>query len=273
MITPTEHPVFVPRYRPDHGGNDFLGLRAVNTTLMGQCLPGINNVSQYLRPFSLIAWIFWKFYQLASAAHLKSPTNEQQRIWQEKVDLLFTWSHVLNGVQGIPGTRAVPPDGGRVPLDFGSWKRKPDSTSLLAAIQYGPPAKSTYGLAFIEETESGLLRTAGNGIELAEALDRCMSGSERKRLLQDIGEASATSNEVSALYQRWSILSPTPRERRAFRSAFYSESGIGDGTRTGARSATVRMILHVLETAKDSLDEEIGRAAIFHGLMLRRRTS
>lgn len=99
MITPTEHPVFVPRYRPDHGGNDFLGLRAVNTTLMGQCLPGINNVSQYLRPFSLIAWIFWKFYQLASAAHLKSPTNEQQRIWQEKVELLFTWSHVLNGVQ------------------------------------------------------------------------------------------------------------------------------------------------------------------------------
>ena len=273
MITPTERPIFVPKYRPDQGGNDFLGLRAVNTALMGECLPGINNVSQHLRPFSLIAWIFWKFYHLAGSANIKSPTSEQQRIWQEKIEVLFTWSHVLNGVQGIPGTRANAPPGPRVPLDFASWKRKLDSTSLLAAIQYGPPAKSTYGLSFIEETESGLLRTTGNGIELAEALDHSLNGVGRRKLLQQIGKASATSSEVAELYRHWTIQKPTAREKRAFRAAFYSEADIGNGSRTAFRSATVSLLLGVLKSARVGLTVDEIRNALFHGMVLQQRTS
>ena len=273
MIKPTERPIFVPKYRPDQGGNDFLGLRAVNTALMGECLPGINNVSQHLRPFSLIAWIFWKFYHLAAAANLKLPTSEQQQIWQEKVEVLFTWSHVLNGIQGIPGTRANVPSGSRVPLDFASWKRKPDSTSLLAAIQYGPPAKSTYGLSFIEESESGLLRTTGNGIQLAEALDHSLDGVGRRKLLQDIGEASATANEVAELYRYWTIHKPSAREKRAFRAAFYSEADTGNGSRTGSRSATISLVLGALQSAKSGLTVEEIRSALFHGLVLQQRTS
>jgi len=47
MIDQMSRPRFVKKYSPDQGGNDFLGLRAVNTNLMSLCLPGINNVTTH----------------------------------------------------------------------------------------------------------------------------------------------------------------------------------------------------------------------------------
>ena len=145
----TEVPVFVSPYRPEQGGTDFLGLRQVNVDLMDECLPGFNNVSSYVRPFSVISWVYWKFHDLA-AAHIDEPDLKQQQVWQEKAEILFTWGHILNGVRGIPGTDSRPPRAGTVSLDFESWKRIPTSTSLMAAVQYGPAAKVSDGLGFIE---------------------------------------------------------------------------------------------------------------------------
>jgi hypothetical protein len=204
---------------------------------------------------------------------VKSVTSEELRVWQDKIETLFTWSHVLNGVGGIPGTQAVAPKSGYVPLDFASWKRQPGSTSLMAAIQYGPAAKSPEGLGFIEQTESGLFRTTGFGNQLAEALDKCLDGIGRTKLLRDLSEATATANEVSELYKHWSIQAPTAKERRAFWSAFYSESAIGDGTRTGSRSATLYLILRLLETAQAPLTTTEIRSALFHGMILQRKPS
>jgi hypothetical protein len=268
MIEPTKKPIFVAKYNPDHGGNDFLGLRAVNTNLMGRCLPGINNVSAHVRPFALIAWIFWRFHQLATAANLISVTSEELRVWQEKIETLFTWSHVLHGVGGIPGTQAVAPKSG-----FASWKRQSGSTSLMAALQYGPAAKSPKGLGFIEQTESGLFRTTGYGNQLAEGLDKCLNGVGRAKLLRNLAEASATANEVSDLYSHWAIQTPTAKERRAFWSAFYSEPDVGDGTLTGNRSATLYLILGLLKTAQTPLTTDEIRSALFYGMILQRKPS
>jgi hypothetical protein len=273
MIEPTQKPIFVAKYNPDHGGNDFLGLRAVNTNLMGQCLPGINNVSAHVRPFALIAWIFWKFHQLAAATNTKSATSDELRVWREKIEVLFTWSHVLHDVGGIPGTHAVVPKSGYAPLDFASWKRQSGSTSLMAAIQYGPAAKSPDGLGFIEQTESGLFRTTGFGNQLAAGLDKCLDGVGRTKLLRDLSEALATANEVADLYSHWAIQTPTAKERGAFWSAFYSEQTVGNGTRTGNRSATLYLILRLLETAQAPLTTDKIRSALFHGMILQRKTS
>ena len=273
MIESTQRPIFVAKYSPDQGGNDFLGLRAVNTNLMGQCLPGINNVSAHLRPFSLIAWIFWKFHQLSVAANRTSPTSEELQVWRAKIEVLFTWSHVLNGVGGIPGTQAHVPKSGYAPLDFAAWKRQPSSTSLMAAIQYGPAAKSPDGLGFIEQTEHGLFRTTGFGNQLADALEKSLDGVGRPKLLQDLSQASATPKEVSELYSHWAIQTPTAKERRAFWSAFYSESAIGGGSRTGDRSATLSLILQLLQTAKRPLTVDEIRSSFFHGMILQRKSS
>jgi hypothetical protein len=208
---------------------------------MDECLPGINNVCQHVRPFSLIAWIFWKFHKIAATRGLNSLTSEQLRVWREKIEILYTWSHVLNGVWGIPGTlSATPSTSGYVPLDFPSWKRNPDSTSLMAAIQYGPAAKSGRGLAFIEPTESGLFRATGYGIELAEALEKCLDGVGRKRLLQDIEPATALAKEVSDLYEHWSLKTPSAKEKKGFRSAFYSAGVAGEDSRLGSPRGSPR---------------------------------
>jgi hypothetical protein len=90
-LVATEAPVFVKAYRPDQGGTDFLGLRQVNVDIMDACLPGINNVSDFVRPFSVISWIYWKFHQLAAAEGAKKVSETELKIWQEKVEILFTW--------------------------------------------------------------------------------------------------------------------------------------------------------------------------------------
>ena len=271
MITPPHKPIFVPKYNPDHGGNDFLGLRAVNTNLMGQCLPGINNVVIHVRPFALISWIFWKFYQLAAVANQKMVTSDQLRVWQEKIEILFTWSHVLHGVGGIPGTQAVVPKTGFAPLDFASWKRQPSSTSLMAALQYGPAAKSPDGLGFIEQTESGLFRTTGFGNHLAEALNKALEGVGRSKLLRDLTDASATPAEAAELYRHWAIQTPTSKERRAFWSAFFSEASLGNGTRAGERSVTLLLVMQTLRTASGFRTEDEIRSALFHGMVTQRK--
>jgi hypothetical protein len=267
MIDEISRPRFVKKYSPDQGGNDFLGLRAVNTNLMSLCLPGINNVTTHVRPFSIIAWIYWKFHELATEARLKSVSNTDLRVWQEKIEILFTWSHVLNNVAGIPGTLSLPPSSGYVPLDFESWKRQFGSTSLMAAIQYGPAAKAPDGLGFIEQTESGGFRTTGNGNQMAAALDRRLNGVGRPKLLRNIGAASARADEVKDLFQRWSVLSPSESERKSFWSAFYSESAIGQKSRTGNRSATVGLILRLLNASDKPLTAEQIRVGLFHGMV------
>jgi hypothetical protein len=143
----------------------------------------------------------------------------------------------------------------------------------MAALQYGPASKSPDGLGFIERTESGLYRTIGFGNQLAEGLDKCLDGVGRTRLLRDLGQASATANEVSELYGHWALQAPTAKERRAFWSAFYSESAIGDGTRTGNRSATVYLILRLLETAQAPLTTDEVRSNLFHGIILQKKPS
>lgn len=267
MIDPVSRPRFVKKYSPPQGGNDFLGLRVVNTNLMSLCLPGINNVTGHIRPFSVVAWMFWKAHQLATAAHIKSLTSADLQIWKEKVEILFTWSHVLHGVGGIPGTLSVPPGSGYVPLDFESWKRQAGSTSLMAAIQYGPAAKAPDGLGFIEQVKSGVFRTTGFGNQLAAALDRRLDGAGRPKLLGSLGAASARSDEVKDLFQKWSVASPSERERNAFWSAFYSDSAIGQKSRLGNRSATVDLILRVLTATDFRVSEQQIRAALFYGMV------
>src|SRR5665213_4438193 len=83
-------PQLVTPYDPDHGGVDFLGMRAVNLNMMAGALPGINNVTASIRPFSVVSWIYWKFYQLAQEAAITHPTDDQLRVWREKVEVLFT---------------------------------------------------------------------------------------------------------------------------------------------------------------------------------------
>lgn len=262
----TEVPVFVSPYRPEQGGTDFLGLRQVNVDLMDECLPGFNNVSSYVRPFSVISWIYWKFHELAASAHIDEPSLKQQQVWQEKVEILFTWGHVLNGVSGIPGTDSRPPRSEAASLDFESWKRIPTSTSLMAAVQYGPAAKVSDGLGFIEPVPDarGMFRTTGFGIQLAEGLESSLLGRDTRKVLGSLVGATGTENDANKLFPGWSIQTPSRKEKDAFQLAFFDKNASDAKDALGRRSSTVRLILSALDHASHPLTGDEVRSAMFH---------
>lgn len=261
----TVGPCFVRPYRPDKGGVDFLGLRQVNLDMMSNCLPGINNVTWYIRPFSVVSWIYWKFYQLSERTGSGKATEKELRAWKEKVETLFTWSHDTKGVTGIPGLSFLPPGSGAVPLDFSSWKRNATNTSLMAAVQYGPAAKTIDGLGFLFPAGKSFFQTVGEGIALAEALDRNITNRDRNGLLKDLRPTKATAKQTESMYAAWSILEPSKAEKEAFRRAFFNQATIGESNALGRRSTTIQLILDVLARSRGKLDVAAIRSELFLG--------
>ena len=266
----TQAPQFVKRYTPQNGGTDFLGLRQVNVEMMDACLPGINNVCRFVRPFSVISWIYWKLYE-DSQANGESPTKRKALEWQEKVETLFTWGHALKGVSGIPGIQSKVPQGKRVPLDFESWHRIRESTSLLAAVQYGPPAKLGNGLGFIKPTNTrSVFCASGPGVELAKALDEQFHKGEATRVASIFKSATAMGEDAKTLFPLWSVKSPTLKEQGIFRQAFYDRSQIGSDGAMGRRSSTLQLVLNTLEQASKPMTADNVREALFHRHFLKR---
>jgi hypothetical protein len=260
----TDGPRFVAPYRPDKGGVDFLGMRQVNLDMMANCLPGFNNATWYVRPFSVVSWIYWKFHQLAERRGAQKVSDKELRVWKEKVETLFTWGHKLAGTTGIPGTDARSPGQGAVPLDFASWKRSPDNTSLMAAVQYGPAAKTIDGLGFLDPLPLGksLFITVNEGVELAEALDLKLRDFT---LLDDLGPTVATAEDALELYPAWSIRKPSGREQKIFRRAFFHREAVGEQTPLGRRSTTLRLAIEALESAGRPLSHDEVRVIMFRG--------
>jgi len=54
-------PYFVPPFSAEETGVDFLGLRQANLDLVFRFIPGINNVTRYVRPYSMLCWMAWSF--------------------------------------------------------------------------------------------------------------------------------------------------------------------------------------------------------------------
>lgn len=258
-------PQFVKSYKPDHGGVDFLGMRQVNVNMMAGVLPGINNVTWWVRPFSLVSWIYWKFYHLASEAGISEPTGEQLRIWKEKVEVLFTWGHKLDGWQGLPGISFNPPGGGATSLSFSDWGRTALNTSLMAAVQYGPAAKTLDGLGFLEPGLGPFFKACGEGQDLALSLDACVSKLDVYGLLNSLGSGSATPEQALALFPGWSVGNPTSKEKQAFSRAFFQPPTVGQDSRIGRRSTTVQLILDLIGESDRPLTEPDVRAGLFFG--------
>jgi hypothetical protein len=269
MIEAPSLPYFLPVYRPPTGGVDFLGLRTVNLDMMAMCLPGFNNVTESIRPYSVVAWTHWKLSEIAEAqrqAVIKSRSLEQFR---DKVENLFVWSHQLARIAGLPGITAKAPSPnakGEVSLAFIDWDRKYTSTGLMAAINYGPSSKSPDGLSFLKRAEGDFFATCGEGIVLAKALDEQLRQSPYYPVLSGIDIVTATADAASSLYSHWSVLTPSSKERAAFANAFYAPDAADTDSQLGRRTATLLLISRVL----DDQSTPIGEGEIRRRMVLRR---
>jgi hypothetical protein len=247
-------PFFVPRFEPEQGGQDFLGLRAVNLSMVFDALPSINNVTKRVRAFSVVAWVFWKFHQLAQASGRTTFSTADVRSFQDKAEILLTWGHQLNKVGGVPGTDSKPPAGKRVSLSFDAWKRKRGNTSLFAAVQYGPASKTENGLGFVTASDDGAWATCGPGIRLAELLDERLRETHSYALLDSLRDTHGSSEDAADLYGAWTVHKTIAEERRVFREAYFDRTAIGSPTNLGQRSETLAIAFEVLNRAGAPLD-------------------
>jgi len=111
--------------------------------------------------------------------------------------VLFTWGHKQKGWEGLPGISFSPPTSGAAPLGFSDWGRTANNTSLMAAVQYGPAAKTLGGLGFLEPEAAPFFKSCGEGNHLAEALDICLSDLDSSGLLKSLNAASATPEQAN----------------------------------------------------------------------------
>jgi hypothetical protein len=271
-LLPADGPYLVPPFTGGTSGVDFLGLRQVNLELTAACFPGINNVTRFVRPFSVLAWIHWKFSQQAEAAGRKNVSDHDLRIFQEKVEVLFTWGHQLHPSADvrIPGISAGAPaagPGGWVDLTFAAWKRVPRNTSLQAPVQYGPAMKVGSGLGFLESRGRGLSAFTHTGAALAQGLDQRLRKTEAYDLVSSLDRNKAHAADADALLRAWHAARPNADEARVFSAAFYQPDSAGASGSLGQRSAMIAAIFATLRSARGSLNEdEIRRSLVWQRL-------
>lgn len=256
MMNLPREPFFVAPYKEESGGVDFLGLRQVNLALIDQFLPGINNVTYSLRPYSVMCWIAWGFRRAAQQAGLKEVTRSQFDQFREKVEILFNWGHQLNrNGSGMVGNAQVAPSNGNVELSlkFADWKR---NVSWFDAVNYGPSAKSDSGLGFLTQPLPGIYVPTESGEKLALALDGLLSQREHYSILTRLDATKASATVAQDLYEAWRIDNPSSREAEIYRQALYQENSIGVQSRLGHRSTSLKLILQTMRDHSEPLSTE-----------------
>lgn len=253
----------------ENSGVDFLGLRQANLDMMADLIPGTNNVTPFIRPFSLLSWTFWKFHELCEREGRLAPTNVEARAFRERIEILFTWGARVDDAPNIPGKTAEPPASadGQVELTFEAWRRVQSSTSLIAALWYGPASKTLTGLGFLDPFRPELFRTAGQGILLATKLDEVLRGRPDlyRRLLDTLAPVKASEDDAAALWKLWSVHAATEEERAAFCKALFNEKTVGDyADPLGKRSSTIALArLHLSELGRPLAPDEVRRGMYY----------
>lgn len=267
MIDLIDAPWFVPPPKGEGGGVDYLGLRQVNLDLMAEFMPGINNVTEKLRPYSLMCWTVWRYLDAMTAAGRIEVERAEFEQFREKTEVLFGWSHQLvsEGVGLVGNAQICPTADGEVPLSFAAWSR---NVSWLDPVFYGPSLKDESGLGFLVRHRSGLYGIHAPGVTLAVSLDTCLKrqGACYEKVAS-IHDLSCLRDIATAIHNGWSVSSPSAEEKAAFRGVFYcpTELHVLAGQRhwnaRARRAAAIELIQFVLADAKRPLTvNEIRRA-------------
>lgn len=212
-------PVFTSASTTRFGGVDPLGLRQINFDLMDEVLPGLNNVARHIRPFVVVAWAWRRAKQLAERRGERFIRADSLRDFVDRVEVLFVASQLMRDAQvDLPGNDYLRPllDDSSIDFDGAEWKarrkHRRDSTSLSAAINYGPGLRSLHWLAPHQEVRGVMMPTtlvepALDAFE--DAISRCLSFG----VFNTLDGASVRRKQVEQLADAWSLDDPTRSEK------------------------------------------------------------
>lgn len=254
-------PILVGKLPHLPGGVDFLGLRQVNLDLMQQLLPTVNNVVSHVRIYTLLAWAWWKAVELGRARGDDEINAAEIRSFVDRVEILFTWSHLLNGVSGeLPGITKKPPvSSSKVALDLESWKRERTTATLMAPVQYGPSLRFPNGFRYVESVPGfpTVLRPFDSVMPAIRHLDRKIAEADSSGLLATLKSVSAAEDEVKPLYGAWRFDRCHKVESEVFLQHFcdrsWRKSAAGQNDARWRRSRTVSFFVDVLRQAPQPL--------------------
>ena len=155
-------------------GVDYLGTRQANLDMLSELTGVYNNQVRSARQHAILAWTAWRFRENVKDREEVKPS--EFRTFLEAVETIqMVGQHELAAEIGsAPGGLGSGSwkhwsGKGSVALGFGSDRTH--ETSALAAVQYGPSARSA-GLGFLDSEGDIPVPTDGRGRALADALDR-----------------------------------------------------------------------------------------------------
>lgn len=242
-------PFFVDPHAAESEGVDYLGLRAINLSMMDMMLPGINNVVALIRPFSLMAWIAWRFEE--GAATWVKVSSSDFELFKQKVETVFVFSHVNAGdADGLPGRQQKVPSGEMIRFQFREFQR---SGSILDAALYGPSIKNLSGLGFLSGSEgfqSLFLKVTTSGKKLALALDNLLRlhlTEQQYEFISSLTRTDAPKDLIDVkFYSSWCISSVSEEEKFTFRERLYQPQAIGESNSHARRAAVLEYVLETL---------------------------
>lgn len=235
-----------PRLKP--GGVDPLGLRQVNFDLMDRCIPGLNNAATRLRPYTLVAWAWWKAGELARREGGELVDPDRLKAYVDRVEVLFTVGHLLEqdfaGLLGSDTLRAEVVNRGTYDFSSPAWqafrKRRAANTSLMAPVSYGPSAKEGAGLGYLSPRSDGTFAPTAEIMPAVIAFDAQLEELSDDPCLRSLECGEVDVERMHELYEYWAMDDLSEEECEVGRSRL---------VRGGQRAGTIELIKAILDEA------------------------
>lgn len=208
-----------PKLSLAHSAIDPCGLRDTNFDMMDEVADGLNNVARHLRPFTLVTWAWRRALQLAEAEDRPVYDVEVLEDFVSRIEVIFAWSNFLADPKApLPGGRALAPVITAPQYTFGgpAWKKfdkvRRSSTSLSAAVNYGPGLKSLGWLVRNAFNPRVLVPAPGTAAAL-DAFQALIADRLDQPAFSTLGTVTVTAEEARSWSEAWSLDNLTEAER------------------------------------------------------------
>lgn len=233
----------VDELRADESGVDPVGLRQLNLDLMDDAVPGINNVTQHVRPYTFMAWAVWKATRVAEAEGVEDPAVIADLV--ERYEALYAWSHLaarqpFRGAVALKRTIARRSEGEPFIFEGPAWDEyKRTRTSFMAPTEYGPSIKA------IKYFSTDSMEIATEVMPAVHDFDAAV-----RRVMPEwlfaTSPPSVAEEDILPFAAHLPLDKPSPVEMQVFREMFYefgAREGAGAARRRKASVDLVRGLL------------------------------
>ncbi len=230
--------------KADESGVDPVGLRQINLDLMDDAIPGINNVTQHVRPYTFMAWAAWKASRMAEAEGIDDPSVIADLV--DRYEALYAWSHLIagrpfRGAVVLKRTITRREKGEPFVFEGAAWDEyRRTRTSFMAPTEYGPSIKSMRYMS----TDS--MKIAREVLPAVHDFDAAVS-----QLLPDflfaVAPPSVTDEDVTPFAVSLPVDQPSVVEMQVFRQMFHEIGSSEDAGSARRRKASLDLVRGLLQ--------------------------